>query len=93
MRSEPHSVPPIIATTNAANRESTLNMGRRIMAERERKRGKRARRSPRINRQLATAPIDTPGDGALRALVRVLARQAARELFESESRCKTEVLH
>ena len=84
---------PFIATTNAANRESTLNMGRRIMAERERKRGKRPRRSPRINRQLATAAIDTPGDDALRALVRVLARQAARELFESEPRCKAEVLH
>ena len=79
--------------TNAANRESTLNMGRRIMAERERKRGKRTRRSPRISLQLATAAIDPPGDDALRALVRVLARQAARELFESEPHCKAEVLH
>jgi hypothetical protein len=68
-------------------------MGGRIMAERERKPGKRARRSPRINRQLATAAIDAPSDDALRALVRVLARQAARELFESEPRCKAEVLH
>ena len=86
-------MPPIHRHNERRNRESTLNIGRRIMAERERKRGKRARRSPRINRQLATAAIDTPGDDALRALVRVLARQAARELFESEARSKTEVLH
>jgi hypothetical protein len=68
-------------------------MGTRIMAERGRKRGKRTRRSPHISRQPATAAIDAPGNDALRALVRVLARQAARELFESEPRCKAEVLH
>jgi hypothetical protein len=82
-----------IATTNAANRESTLKMGRRIMAERGRKRGKRARNLPRIVRHVATEPVDTRGDDALRAFVRVLARQAARELFEFEARSKTEVLH
>ena len=85
-------VPPI-AITNAANRESTLKMGRRIMAERERKRRTRARRLPRTGRAFATAPIDARGDDAVRALVRVLARQAARELFESELRGKPEVLH
>jgi hypothetical protein len=85
-------VPPIHRHTNAANRESTLKMGRRIMAERGRKRGKRARRLPR-ERRLATQPTETRGDDALRAFVRVLARQAARELFESEARSKTEVLH
>ena len=37
--------------------------------------------------------MDGRGDDALRAFVRVLARQAARELFESETRSKTEVLH
>src|SRR3954447_11822703 len=82
-----------IATTNAANRESTLKMGRRIMAERGRKRGKRARGLPRIVRHVATEPVETRGDDALRAFVRVLARQAARELFESGARGKTEVLH
>ena len=75
---------PFIAITNAANRESTLNMGRRIMAERGRKRGKRARRVPPVVRRAATASIDARGDDALRALVRILARQAAREVFESE---------
>src|SRR6267378_904471 len=75
------------ATTNAANRESTLKMGRRIMAERGRKRGKRARRLPRIVRHIATEPMEARGDDTLRAFVRVLARQAARELFESEARC------
>jgi|SRR6266568_3375419 len=80
------------ATTNAANRESTLKMGRRIMAERGRKRRKRARRLPRV-RHLATQPTEARGDEALRAFVRVLARQAARELFEAEARSKTEVLH
>jgi hypothetical protein len=38
-------------------------------------------------------PMDPRSDDALRAFVRVLARQAARELFESEARGKTEVLH
>src|SRR3954470_10823145 len=84
---------PCIATTNAANRESTLKMGRRIMAERGRKRRKRARRLSRIVRHVVTEPIEARGDDALRAFVRVLARQAARELFESEARSKTEVLH
>jgi len=84
---------PFIAITNAANRESTLKMGRRIMAERGRKRGKRARRLPRIVRHRVAAPIDAPGDEALRALVRVLARQAAREMFESKLRDKPEVVH
>jgi len=59
------------------------------MAERGRKRGKRARRLPRV-RHLATQPTEARGDDALRAFVRVLARQAARELFESEARGKTE---
>src|SRR5438445_12653719 len=82
-----------IATANAANRESTLKMGRRIMAERGRKRGKRARRLPRIVRHVATEPMNARGDDALRAFVRVLARQAARELFESEAPSRTELLH
>jgi hypothetical protein len=68
-------------------------MGRRIMAERGRKRGKRARRLPRRGRRFATAPIDARDDDALRAFARLLARQAARELFASELRGKPEVLH
>jgi hypothetical protein len=64
--------------------QSTINTGRRIMAERGRKRGKRARRVPPVVRRAATASIDAPGDEALRALVRILARQAARECFELE---------
>jgi len=62
------------------------------MAERGRKRGKRGRRLPRV-RHHATQPTEARADEALRAFVRVLARQAARELFESEARSKTEVLH
>ncbi len=92
MRSEPHSVPPIIAITNATNSESTFNMGRRIMAERGRKRPKRVRRLPRIVRHIATTPIEARGDDALRAFVRVLARQAAREVFEAELRHSTSVI-
>jgi hypothetical protein len=38
-------------------------------------------------------PTEARDDYALGAFVRVLARQAARELFESEARSKTEVLH
>ena len=37
--------------------------------------------------------MDACGDDALRAFVRILARQAARELFEAEARGKTDVLH
>lgn len=84
---------PFIVITNAAKHESTFNMGRRIMAERGRKRGKRARRLRGSVRHLATAPIDARGDDAYRALVRVLARQAAREVFESELRRTTSVVH
>jgi hypothetical protein len=82
-----------IAITNDANRESTFNVGRRIMAERGRKRGKRSRRVPPVFRRVANGPHDAQSDDTLRAFVRVLARQAARELFESESRSKTDVLH
>ena len=84
---------PFIAITNAANRESTFNMGRRIMAERGRKRGKRARRVRPVVRRAATASIDPPGDEALRALVRILARQAAREAFECEVRRNATIVH
>jgi hypothetical protein len=84
---------PFIAITNAANRKSTFNMGRRIMAERGRKRGKRARRLLRTDRRLGTAPIEARDDDAIRAFVRVLARQAARELFDSQLRRGTEVVH
>ena len=84
---------PFIAITNAANRESTFNMGRRIMAERGRRQRRRARRvAPRPRRDTATA-IDSRGDAALRAFVRVLARQAAREVFESELRRTTSAVH
>ena len=86
-------VPPFIAITNVANRESTINTGRRIMAERGRKRGKRARRLPPVVRRAAAASIDAPGDEALRAVVRILARQAAREAFESELRRNAAMVH
>jgi len=55
------------------------------MTERGRKRGKRARRLPRIDHHVATQPMDARRDEALRAFVGVLARKAARELFESET--------
>ena len=84
---------PFIVITNAANRESTINTGRRIMAERRRKRHKRVRRVPPIVRRAATATIDAPGDEALRAVVRILARQAAREAFESELRRNAAIVH
>jgi hypothetical protein len=78
-------VPPIIAITNATNRESTFNMGRRIMAERGRKGRRRTRRVPPVVHPAAIEPGTARSNDALRMFVRVLARQAARELFESES--------
>jgi hypothetical protein len=84
---------PFIAITNATNRQSTFNMGRRIMAERGRKRRKRSRRVPPVVRRTATVSIDATGDDVLRALVRILARQAAREAFESELRRNAAIVH
>jgi hypothetical protein len=63
---------------------STFNMGRRIIAERRRpRRGRRRRHVPPVYVAPNTR-IDPGTDDSLRAFVRVLARQAAREVFESE---------
>jgi hypothetical protein len=71
---------------------STFNMGRRIMAER--RRARRARRRPDIQRVRTDAnnQIDARADDHLRAFVRVLARQAAREVFEAEMKCHSETI-
>ena len=84
---------PFIAVTNAKNHESTFNMGRRIMAERGRRQRRRTRRIAPDSRRDAAATVDSKADDALRAFVRVLARQAARELFEAELRRITPAVH
>ena len=76
-----------------ANHESTFNMGRRIMTERGRRQRKRTRRIAPDSRRDLTAAVDVRTDEALRTLVRVLARQAAREVFESECRRTTPAVH
>ena len=48
--------------------------------------------APDPRRDSASA-VDSGTDVALRALVRVLARQAAREVFESELRRTTSAIH
>jgi hypothetical protein len=48
--------------------------------------------APEPRRDTSTA-IDSRADAALRAFVRVLARQAAREVFESELRRTTSAVH
>ena len=63
---------------------STFNMGRRIMAERRRSRRARRRRDVRRARTDLNTQIDTQADDQLRAFVRVLARQAGREVFEAQ---------
>ena len=63
---------------------STFNMGRRIMAERRRARRARRRWDAQRIRADANHQIDARADDHLRAFVRVLARQAAREVFEAE---------
>jgi hypothetical protein len=63
---------------------STLRMGTRIMADRRRSRTRRGRRywgRPRANDGGST---ENGADASLRAFVRALARQAARECFEVE---------
>ena len=84
---------PVIAITNAAKHESTFNMGRRIMAERGRRQRRRTRRIAPDARRDTAAAVDGRTDAALRAFVRVLARQAAREVFESELRRTTSSVH
>src|SRR5690349_12928059 len=84
---------PFIAVTNAKNHESTFNMGRRIMTERGHRQRKRTRRIAPDSRRDLTAAVDGRTDEALRTLVRVLARQAAREVFESECRRTTPAVH
>jgi hypothetical protein len=68
-------------------------MGRRIMAERGRRQRRRARRIPPERHRDTSASVDARTDDALRVFARVLARQAAREVFEAELRRGTSVLH
>ena len=86
-------MPPIFAVTNASNRESTFNMGRRIMAERGRRRRRRSRRFAQDARSDTKAAVDARTDDTLRVFVRLLARHAAREAFEYELRRTAAILH
>ena len=63
---------------------STFNMGRRIMAERRRHRRERQRAHRPHARGNANSQMHARCDETLRAFVRVLARQAAREFFETQ---------
>ena len=87
MLSEPHSVPPN-SSERVCESVSTLEQGRRIMAERRRtSRGSR-RQPARPARRTTSGPIDH----RLRALVRTLARQAAREAFEAQVNVRSETI-
>jgi hypothetical protein len=68
-------------------------MGRRIMAERRRHRRDRWREHRPHARTNANNQIESRGDETLRALVRVLARQAARELFEAQLKRHSSEIH
>jgi len=60
-------------------------VSRRVMSEGKMSSGERSRRrrlSERAQRGAANTPCDEHTDEALRVLVRILAREAARELFE-----------
>ncbi len=63
---------------------STFNMGRRIMAERRRHRRERRRQQRPHVYTNANNQIDAQCGEPLRAFVRALARQAARELFAAQ---------
>ena len=62
------------------------------MAERRRSRRARRRREVRHVRTDANNQIDARADDHLRAFVRVLARQAAREVFEAEMKRHSETI-
>ena len=66
-----------------ARAASTLGMGRRIMAERRRPRTGRGRHW-RARARVKDGPNGNSADASLRAFVRALALQAARECFELE---------
>ncbi len=68
----------------AGTTESAIEMGRRIMTERRRPRTGRGRRHWTHARANDKARGDASADESLRAFVRALARQAARECFELE---------
>ena len=72
---------------------STFNMGRRIMAERRRRRRERRREHRPHARANANNQIDARCDEPLRAFVRALARQAARELFEAQLKRHSAEIH
>ena len=86
-------MPPIHRFNERRESKIDVQCGQAFHGRARTQRGKRARRLARVVRHVATQPMEARGDDALRAFVRVLARQAARELFESEARSKTEVLH
>ena len=67
-------------------------MGGRIMAERRQSRRVRRRRDVRRVRADANNQIDARADDHLRAFVRVLARQAAREVFEADMKRDSETI-
>ena len=62
------------------------------MAERRRARRARQRREVQRIRTDANNQIDSRADDHLRAFVRVLARQAAREVFEAEMNRHSETM-
>ena len=74
-------------------RASTFKMGRRIMAVRRRSRRARRQREMRRVPTDANNQIGARADDQLRAFVRVLARQAAREVFEAEIKRGSESVH
>jgi hypothetical protein len=85
-----HGTAPSAPALPHARVASTLEMGRRIMAERRRPRTRRGRRyQARTRATNAAASIDA-ADAALRAFVRALARQAARDCFEDELKRRSE---
>jgi hypothetical protein len=65
-----------------------FNMGRRIMAERRRTPRGRRGQTGRPARRATNDPIDH----RLRALVRTLARQAAREAFEAHVKAQSQTI-
>lgn len=62
------------------------------MAERRRARRARRRREVQRIRTDANNEIDARADDHLRVFVRVLARQAAREVFEAEMKRHSETI-
>ena len=90
---EPHAVLPAATNPRVRRSRSIFELGRRIMAERRRARVERRQRERERQRAFRGNDSSGPTDTRLRQVVRAIARQAARELFDAQRRQHSDSIH